>query len=260
VEEASLDTWLEKYPQYRLPERSVSYYNKGEILGVLLDLAIRERTGGQKSLRDVFQWMNTHYANEGRAYPDSEGVRQAVEAVTASDFSAFFRNYVSGVKEPPYNELLATVGLKLARGRVTVPDPGFLSVKNFDAPPVVVSVENMSEAGRLGLTAGDTILSINGKPASSTVEEVLSTMRVGDTLRLRVTGRKGSREIKLRLAGHEEEQFALLDLDGVTPAQRARRAAWLEETSGPRRAIAPLPGSGDPNPAQPATTLGTTPH
>jgi predicted metalloprotease with PDZ domain len=260
VEEASLDTWLEKYPQYRLPERSISYYNKGEILSVLLDLAIRERSGGQKSLRDVFQWMNVHYANEGRAFEDSAGVRQAVEAVTASDFSAFFRDHISGVKEPPYDELLATVGLKLARGRVTVPDPGFLSVKNFDSPPVVVSVDNMSEAGRLGLSAGDTILSINGKPASSTVEEILSTMRVGETLRMRVTGRKGSRELKLRLAGHEEEQFALLDADVVSPAQRARRAAWLEESTGPRRATAPLPGGGGASPAQPATTLGTTPH
>jgi predicted metalloprotease with PDZ domain len=261
VEEASLDTWLEKYPQYRVPERSISYYNKGEILGVLLDLSVRERTGGQKSLRDVFQWMNTHYANESRAYDDSAGVRTAVEAVTYSDFSAFFRDYVSGVEEPPYNALLATVGLKLVRGRITVPHPGFTSVKNFDAPPVVVSVDNMSEADRLGLAAGDTILTINGKPASSEVEEILSTMRVGDTMHLRVTGRKGSRELKLRLGGHEEEQFSIQEVEGVTAAQRARRAAWLESPpGGPRRAGASASGEAGQSPAQPATTLGTTPH
>lgn len=262
VEEASLDTWFDKYPEYRLPERSISYYNKGEILGVLLDLAVRERTGGQKSLRDVFQWMNTHYANEGRAYDDSAGIRQAVEAVTYSDFSAFFRDYVSGVEEPPYNQLLATVGLKLVRGRITVPHPGFTSVKNFDAPPVVVSVENMSEADRLGLVAGDTILAIDGKPASSEVEEILAGMRVGDTLRLRVTGRKGSREIKLRLGGHEEEQFSIVDADGVTPAQRARRAAWLESVPMPqhRGAGSSSAGEGSQAPSQPAGILGTTPH
>ncbi|MGH9670167.1 MAG: M61 family metallopeptidase [Terriglobales bacterium] len=263
VEESSLDTWFDKYPQYRLPDRSISYYNKGEILGVLLDLAIRERTGGQKSLRDVFQWMNTHYANEIRAFDDSAGVRQAVEAVTFSDFSAFFRDYISGVEEPPYDPLLRTVGLKLVRRRITVPHPGFTSVKNFDAPPVVVSVENLTEADRLGLVAGDTILSINGKAASAEVEGILSTMRVGDTLRLRVTGRKGSRELKLRLAGHEEEQFAIVDMDVVTPAQRARRAAWLESSASGQRRVAAgssFPGEGNQNPAQPATSLGTTPH
>ena len=262
MEESSLDTWFDKYPQYRLPERSISYYNKGEIVGVLLDLAIRERTGGQKSLRDVFQWMNTHYANESRPFDDSAGVRQAVEAVTFSDFSAFFRDYVSGVEEPPYAQLLGTVGLKLVRTKITVPHPRFTSVKNFDAPPVVVSVENMSEADRLGPVAGDTILSINGKPATSEVEDVLAAMRLGETLRLRVTGRKGSREIKLRLGGHEEEQFAIVDLEVVTPAQRARRAQWLESAaSGQRRAAAgsSSAGEGSQNPAQPASA-GTTPH
>ncbi len=263
VEESSLDTWFDKYPQYRVPERSISYYNKGEILGVLLDLAVRERTGGQKSLRDVFQWMNTQYANQGRPFEESTGVRVAAEAVTASDFSAFFRDYVSGVAEPPYNPLLGTVGLKLVRTRITVPHPGFTSVKNFDAPPVVVSVENLSEADRLGLVAGDTILAIDGKPASSEVEDVLSTMRLGDTLRLRVTGRKGSRELKLRLGGHEEEQFAIQDLEQVTPAQRARRAAWLGlPASAPRRAEAGSSSAGDAGqvPAQPAISVGSTPH
>jgi len=263
VEESSLDTWFDKYPQYRLPERSISYYNKGEILGVLLDLEVRERTGGQKSLRDVLQWMNTHYANEGRPFEEATGVRQAVEAVTGSDFSAFFRDYVSGVEEPPYNQLLATVGLKLVRTRITVPHPGFTSVKNFDAPPVVVAVENLSEADRLGLVAGDTLLAIDGKPVSSEVEDVLSAMRVGDTLRLRVTGRKGSREIKLRLGGHEEERFSIVDVDGVTPGQRARRAAWLESpASGPRRAGDGSSSAGNAGqiPSQPATGAGNTPH
>ena len=42
VEESSLDAWLEKYDYYRLPARSISYYNKGYLLGVLLDLQVRE--------------------------------------------------------------------------------------------------------------------------------------------------------------------------------------------------------------------------
>ncbi|MDP9263473.1 MAG: PDZ domain-containing protein [Acidobacteriota bacterium] len=263
VEESSLDTWFDKYPQYRVPERSISYYNKGEILGVLLDLTVRERTGGQKSLRDVLQWMNTHYANEGRPFEESTGVRQAAEAVTGSDFSAFFRDYVSGVEEPPYGPLLATVGLKLVRTRITVPHPGFISVKNFDAPPVVVSVEHLSEADRLGLAAGDTILAVDGKPASSEVEDLLSSMHLGDTLRLRVTGRKGARELKIRLGGHEEEQFAIVDADVVTPAQRARRAAWLESAaSAQRRAAAGSFSAGDASQtaAQPFSSVGNTPH
>ncbi|HSS97288.1 MAG TPA: hypothetical protein VLK33_09670, partial [Terriglobales bacterium] len=77
AEEASLDCWLEKYDYYRRPERSVSYYNKGELIGVLLDLKVREASHGAASLRDVFQWMNTNYAEQGRFFPDTKGVQEA---------------------------------------------------------------------------------------------------------------------------------------------------------------------------------------
>ena len=54
AEESSLDAWLEKYPYYREPERSISYYNKGKLLGVLLDLQVREASHGTASLRESF--------------------------------------------------------------------------------------------------------------------------------------------------------------------------------------------------------------
>ncbi len=237
VEEASLDTWFDKYPQYRTPERSVNYYNKGRILGVLIDLAVRERSGGKKSLRDVLQWMNRNYANEARFYPDSAGIQRAAEAVTGADFSQFFRDYVAAAEELPYAELFRSVGLKLERSKTTVVHPGFLSVRNFDQPSVVVSVDPGSEADRAGLSAGDTILTINGKPAIGEFEDRLAGMKVGDTIRLRVTGRKGSREVKIKLSGRDEESFAIVELPSITPEQRTRRAAWL--ASQPDGAAAP---------------------
>ena len=65
AEESSLDAWLEGDAYYRRPERSISYYNKGELLGIMLDLAVREASHGQASLREVFQWMNQNYAKKG---------------------------------------------------------------------------------------------------------------------------------------------------------------------------------------------------
>ena len=77
AEESSLNAWLEGDAYYRRPERSISYYNKGELLGITLDLAVREASHGQASLREVFQWMNQNYAKKGLFFPDSEGVRTA---------------------------------------------------------------------------------------------------------------------------------------------------------------------------------------
>jgi predicted metalloprotease with PDZ domain len=113
AEDSSLDAWLEKYDAYNAPDRSISYYDKGQILGVLLDLAIRDATDNQKSLDDVLRRMNDEYAKEGKFYDDSNGVRAAVEEVAGKSFEDFFSRYVSGTAEIPYNDFLAVAGLAL---------------------------------------------------------------------------------------------------------------------------------------------------
>ena len=115
AEESSLDAWLEKYSYYSQPQRSISYYNKGYLLGILLDLEIREASNRSASLRDLFLWLNQHYAHEGRPFPDSDGVRQAAEAVTHADFGAFFEKYVAGADEIPWDDFFKTIGFRLER-------------------------------------------------------------------------------------------------------------------------------------------------
>ena len=80
---------------YRRPERSISYYNKGELLGVMLDLAVRDASHGQASLREVLQWMNANYAKKGRFFNDSDGVREAAEAVSHADLTLVLRQVCS---------------------------------------------------------------------------------------------------------------------------------------------------------------------
>ncbi len=227
AEESSLDAWYEKYPFYRQPERSISYYNKGEILGVLLDLAIRDASSGRKSLRDLFHWLNDNYAKKGRFFPDSEGIRQAAEALTGADFSSFFHSYVSGLEPLPYDRYFATVGLRLEQRTVAAPDPGFRASAGRNQPPVVSSVDDGSNAQRAGLQAGDIIQQLNGAPVSGQWDRLVSTLRPGETMRLRVTGQAGPRELAFLVGSKEEKDFALVDVASLTPAQRIRRAAWL---------------------------------
>jgi predicted metalloprotease with PDZ domain len=233
VEDSSLDTWFDKYPQYRLPDRSISYYNKGEILGVLLDLEIRNATNGRKSLRELFQWMNEHYAHEARAFNDTQGVREAAEAITGKDFGPFFNNYVAGLQELPYDRLFATVGLRLVRRRIVIPTTGFTTVRNFDQPPVVVVVQEGSEADRAGLEQGDQIVAVNGKTLTQDLDERLAELRVGDQVKLRAVGRRGAREIKITLGGQDQDEYSFADVDNMTAAQRTRRSAWLRGEAEP---------------------------
>ncbi len=227
AEESSLDAWLEKYDFYRLPAHSVSYYNKGYLLGVLLDLQVREVTHGSASIRDVFHWMNEAYARKGQFFPDSEGVRRAAEAVSHADLAWFFRKYVAGTDDIPWDDFFRSVGLHLSRRVSSVADLGFVATQNFDAAPVVSAVSAGSSAEQAGLAVGDSILEVNGHSMNGSFARYFAGLRPGETLRLVVRNSAGERQLHWTLGARQELELELIDLEKVTPEQRARRAAWL---------------------------------
>ncbi|MGZ4840010.1 MAG: M61 family metallopeptidase, partial [Terriglobales bacterium] len=230
VEDSSLDAWLEKYSYYEQPERSISYYNKGEIAGVLLDLQMREVSQGKKSLRDLFQWMNQHYAKQGKFFADSAGVEEAAETVTGADFRDFFARYVAGVDPIPYDKFFATVGLRLDKRTVTVSDAGFRT-RGYGQPAVVASVDPASKAAKAGLKPGDIVQEFNGRAVLRGFETSIEAMRPGDLVRLKLSGAGGQREISFKLGSKLSDDYAFVELDGATAAQRARRAAWIRGES-----------------------------
>jgi predicted metalloprotease with PDZ domain len=227
AEDSSLDAWFEGDANYRSPQRSISYYNKGEILGVLLDLRIRQMTQGEKSLRDLLQWMNLHYAKQHLFFPDSQGVEQAAEAVAGKSFAEFFRDYVSGVEEVPYDDFFQFAGLHVVSQTVPVGSVGFTTTANLGAQPEVVQVDPNSDAHRAGIAAGDRVIAIDGEPADASLDDQLSQMLPGTTVHLRMENRKGQRDVKLRLGLREQQAYKLQDVPSVSQEQRAHRMAWI---------------------------------
>ena len=229
AEDSSLDAWLEGYSYYHRPDRSVSYYNKGELLGILLDLEVREVSHGRASLREVMQWMNENYARKGRFFNDSAGVREAAEAVTHANLDSFFTKYVAGTEEIPWDDFFRSVGLRVEAIPNTVTDAGFIASRNFDGPMTVGAVTAGSEAEQAGLRVGDTIVELQGKAAGQESREELARLNPGDTLTVKVRSRRGpDRELKFKVGTRQEISYELHDLDQVTAQQRARRLAWLK--------------------------------
>jgi len=229
AEESSLDAWLESDAYYRRPERSISYYNKGELLGITLDLAVREASHGQASLREVLQWMNQNYAKKGRFFPDSAGVREAAEAVSHADLGSFFTKYVAGTEDIPWNDFFRGIGLRLTEGKTTVTDAGFAGSRNFDGPMTVTTVTAGSEAERAGLQVGNTVVEINGNAAGEESSQQTSLLAPGDTITVKVRPRRGAeRDLKWKVGSRDESSYELKDVENVTAEQRARRAAWLK--------------------------------
>jgi len=227
AEASSLGAWLEGYDYYQNPARSISYYNKGFLLGIALDLELRKRSQCRTSLRELLRWMNENYARPNRFFPDSRGVREAAEAVSGSDLGSFFERYVAGTEELPWNDFFKVVGLELSETSVPVIDLGFALDRYLTAPGTVVEVTPMSEAERSGLAIGDTILSANGQPADRNLAHKLEQLKPGETLKLRVRGRTGERELHWKPGWRERVDFELRDSDHLSQPEKSCRAAWL---------------------------------
>ena len=227
-EESSLSTWFDKYPNYHAPDRSVSYYTQGDVLGVLLDLQILDATNGQKGLRDLFHQLNDQYAKNGRFFDDSNGIRDAAEFVAGRGFRAFFDKYVSGTAEIPYDDFFHTVGLHLDKRSVATSDSGFtISRAPGAAPGLISSVSTGSTAEKAGLRAGDVINEVDGAAFSQGAQRALSQKKPGENVKLKVTRNGRQQDIAFALGSRDEQQYVLVDVDNITDAQRTRRAIWL---------------------------------
>jgi predicted metalloprotease with PDZ domain len=123
------------------------------------------------------------------------------------------------------------VGLRLATIKTTVAGPGFTAARSLGVSPMVTSVVPGSEAERAGLAVGDSIVQLNGQAVNGDFNYHLAQLRAGDTIHLRVRNHRGDRELHWKLESREQAEFRLVDVDNISPEQKARRAAWLRGES-----------------------------
>lgn len=216
VEEASWRIW-DGY-------REVDYYNKGLLLGMLIDLRMRRLTGGRKTLDDVMRFLHDWFVKGGGG-PIGVGFEEgdllrAVNAVSGHDFTDFFARYVSGTEELPYAEELAAAGLALDLEVKRRPDHGISlredSVRRATGP-----------AATAGLQRGDRIVAVNGASAAD-VDEALSALEAGKEATLTVE--RDGEKIELTLAVKEREDVARCAVEpseAPTAAMKAIRRSWV---------------------------------
>ena len=233
AEQSSLDAWLEKYALYNQPQRSVSYYTKGQILGVLLDILIRDRTDNRKSLDDVLRAMNQDFARAGKFYHDSADIQLTMEKVAGGSFADFFAKYVSGAEPLPYSDLLARAGLELHEKETIHAVTGFTVEGEPDGPWTVRIVDADGPAAKSGLRVGDEIVRWNNGEPPRRLRGWLNQQKPGDELHLRIRRDDKEMRIDIRLGEQREKFFQVAESSNGGERARRIREGLLRGTTDP---------------------------
>jgi len=228
--ESSLDTWIKLYqPNEHSVNSMMSYYEKGKIVGLILDLEIRARSRGRRSLDDVMRGLMRDFAAKGRGIARGEVIALAEEAAGGS-LSGFFRDYVDGVKPLPLDRALRTVGLSVGVGGDNASKKGTLGVishKGHDRI-MLTSVLTGSPAEQAGLSAQDEIVAVNGlKATPETWDRILEHSPPGRMLGLQLFRSGRFKSFKVRLASAPKLPSKVGPVAKPTASVRAAHRSWL---------------------------------
>ena len=219
-----------------LANTSISYYPKGEVLGLVLDLLIRGKTGGRASLDDVMRRMyeefylkspNATYYLRGRGYRP-EDFERMVSEVSGADMSDFFKRYVRGVDSPPYEEAFAQVGLRFVREPRQPVGVGISADESDHTNFKIANVRSGSPAAEAGLQVGDIIKTFDG--IRLTPGNFLSTIgryRPGNHIELIIHRGPRSMQIMLTLGVPQILNYRTEEMKDAPVETKALRAAWL---------------------------------
>jgi predicted metalloprotease with PDZ domain len=237
VAESSFDAWIKYYRQdENAPNAIVSYYTKGSLVALALDLTIRSETKGKRSLDDVMRALWTRYGrdfHEGQVH--GQGVsEQEVEAifdqVSGLRLKRFFDRYVRGTDDPPFDKLLAPFGVTLTDNRKDK-KPGLGIRTGRDGNDCkVANVYEGGAAHQAGLSAGDVLMAVDGlRMTFANLEGILSRYRVGDTVTLHAFRRDELMAFTAVLSSGDVPQVTLTAQPKPLPIARMR-AAWLGQS------------------------------
>jgi len=225
AEEASWNAWLRSD---NAENNTISYYTKGELIGLLLDIEIRARTKNQKSLDDVMRYLMETYANKGIGFPE-DGFLKAVETVAGSDFHELYETLVQSRKDLDYNRYLKQAGLvaqvQLQPGTIYV---GLEFEPGEGSFPRVRRVVPNSPAERAKVDLGDLLVSINDDRLTfENFRSRLHSHSIGETLKLTVLRSQRMLDLKIVPVEFQEERWQLNEISRPTPEQLELKNAWL---------------------------------
>ncbi len=161
LSESSFDAWIKLYrPDGNSPNSQMSYYLKGEMVTLLLDLLIRDKSNSTRSFDDVLVKMWEQFGKSEVGFTESQ-LKKTIESVAGVDLTEFYERYIHGVEELPFNEYLMLFGVELKPVQSTTPYLGIV-VNQDRGREFIKSVASHSPASIAGIDVGDELVAIDG--------------------------------------------------------------------------------------------------
>jgi len=232
VSQASYDTWSDG-PFGRTGDevnKTISYYEKGPVLAMMLDFKIRNETKNSKSLNDVMRKLYfDYYKKLNRGYTESE-FKTVCEGVAGTKLDEFF-SYVYTLNTPDYKKYFSYAGLDIDLEPKPVKGAWLgikASAKNDSL--IIRDVEWKSPAWLEGIRRNAIITKINGNTATTQVlNAVSSDYKDGDIVKLEIGDAKGTIEVPVILGTKKEISFEIKSKGTLTSLQTTIMKSWLKE-------------------------------
>lgn len=229
LEDASFDAWIKYYrPDENAVNNQISYYDKGEIVNMMLDIAIRTSSAGAKSLDDVMRYLYTEYFEKGKNYTP-EDFQKISETMAGKSLDDFFTKYVRGTGEIDYNTIVGGLGIKLTE-TPTAPGKSYIGAdlaENGDRL-TIRSIPVGTPAYDQGLNTGDQIVAIDGYRASQAfLQSYIGERKPGDKIKLTIFRLDALKEITFTLGANTRKDYAFDPIAEPTTEQTKLLTQYL---------------------------------
>lgn len=232
VAQASYETWSDG-PFGRTAEevnKTISYYDKGPVLGMLLDFAIRHYSANKRSLDDVMRTLyHTYYRKLQRGFTETE-LREACEKAAGKTLDEFF-SYVYTTNPVDYPKYLAYAGLHIDTSSKTLPGAWHgMNTRQRGDSLLITNVEWPSPAWSAGLRGQDKILAVNGEPVTKkTMDERIAAGKPGDRISIRYEHAGTVNETSLVLDRKQEKDFIISRISQPDALQASILENWTKQ-------------------------------
>ena len=211
----------------------LNVYEKGDLIGMCLDIIIREKSNGERGILDLMQKLSNEYG-PSKPFNDNE-LFAKITSLTYPEVGTFLETYVAGPTPIPYDTILAKVGITKSMKKVPtnvflkgqVP---YITVDQQTKEIIVIPNMELNDFYKnLGLKGGDIIVSINEKPYSlDNIYEMLTASqnwKENDAITVKIK-RNGKEQVikgKVKLPYEEKEGLNVTD-----PTKKSLKEAWLK--------------------------------